>query len=113
MNYDTQLLLLLAIGAIGMAGWIVAIWQYMRAEDAVSETSVAELERNLIRSQHADLVHVLAFPPYGHQPRDAQGRFARPKDNRALNMTATERARLQAGQFETNAYLREITWLQR
>ncbi len=82
MNYDTQLLLLLAIGAIGMAGWIVAIWQYMRAEDAVSETSVAELERNLIRAQHADLVHVLAFPPYGHQPRDAQGRFAKDQPNR-------------------------------
>jgi len=66
---------LIVIAGLGIIGWIVAIWQYFRADETEQQRMIAEVEYSALIKQHHDLVRELAFPPFGHQPRDAHGRF--------------------------------------
>jgi len=68
---------LIIIACLGIAGWIVAIWQYFRADETEQQRMIAEVEYSALIKQHHDLVRELAFPPYGYQPRDALGRYMR------------------------------------
>jgi len=75
---------LIIIAGLGIIGWIVAIWQYFRADETEQQRMIAEIEYSALIKQHRDLVRELAFPPFGHQPRDAHGRFMK-VSNEALD----------------------------